>query len=66
MNWGGVAGFLEMGGYAFYVWGAYLVTTALIAAEVVFLRARRRRAAQDVARRARSGTVEGQQHETAP
>ena len=47
MNWGGVAGFLEMGGYGFYVWGAYLVTTALIAAEIAFLRARRRRVAQD-------------------
>jgi heme exporter protein D len=59
MNWGGVTGFLEMGGYAFYVWGAYLVTSAVIAAEIVFLRARRRRAAHEVARRARSGVMEG-------
>ncbi|HYS14452.1 MAG TPA: heme exporter protein CcmD [Burkholderiaceae bacterium] len=59
MNWGSVGNFLQMGGYAGYVWGAYVVTTVLIATEIVMLRTRRRRAVQDVAQRARSGVVEG-------
>lgn len=42
MNWGSWDNFLAMGGYAFYVWGSYLVTLAMIIAEVVLLRARRR------------------------
>ena len=54
MNWGSLANFVEMGGYAAYVWGAYLVTVALIVAEIVSLRARRRRSARDVARHARA------------
>jgi heme exporter protein D len=54
MNWGSLANFLEMGGYAWYVWGAYGVTTVVIAAEIIALRAQRRRAVQDVANRARS------------
>jgi heme exporter protein D len=58
MNWGSLSNFLQMGGYAWYVWGAYGVTAALIAAEIVALRARRNRAVQEVARRAR-GAVEG-------
>jgi len=59
MNWGSFSNFLAMGGYAGYVWGAYVVTTVLIATEIVMLRTRRRRAMQDVAQRARSGGVEG-------
>ncbi|HTT11781.1 MAG TPA: heme exporter protein CcmD [Burkholderiaceae bacterium] len=57
MNWGSLADFLEMGGYGRYVWGAYLVTVALIAAEIAAVRARRRRSVRDVARQVRS--VEG-------
>ena len=37
--------FLAMGGYGFYVWGAYGVTALAIVAELVALRARRRAAA---------------------
>ena len=33
--------FLAMGGYGFYVWGAYGVTALVIVAELVALRARR-------------------------
>ncbi len=33
--------FLAMGGYGFYVWGAYGVTAIVIAIELVSLRARR-------------------------
>ncbi len=42
MQWGSVSEFFAMGGYAFYVWGSYLVTAALLAAEVWLLRRRSR------------------------
>lgn len=44
MNWGGWNEFWAMGGYALYVWGSYAVTLALIVAEIVALRLRRRTA----------------------
>jgi heme exporter protein D len=53
MNWGSFSNFLAMGGYGGFVWGAYGVTAALIAAEILALRARRRRAVQEVANRSR-------------
>jgi heme exporter protein D len=55
MNWGSVSEFLAMGGYGAFVWGSYGVTVVLIAAEIVTLRARRRRALQDVRRQAAAG-----------
>jgi heme exporter protein D len=36
--------FFAMGGYAFYVWGAYGVTALIIVIEVLAVRARRRAA----------------------
>ena len=58
MNWGSAAEFLAMGGYGFYVWGSFLVTTACMAAEPLFLSARRRRALQTVrAERIRNETA---------
>jgi heme exporter protein D len=42
MNWGSVADFFAMGGRGFYVWGSYVVAAALIAAELLLLRGRRR------------------------
>ena len=42
MNWGGTENFLAMGGYAFYVWGSYLVTLGLVIAEIVLLALRKR------------------------
>ena len=36
--------FFAMGGYAFYVWGAYGVTLALLALEVILLLKRKREA----------------------
>jgi heme exporter protein D len=48
--------FLAMGGYAFYVWGAYGVAAAIVVAEILAVRARRRRAV-DLARF--SSTEEG-------
>jgi heme exporter protein D len=37
MQWDSVTEFFAMGGYGLYVWGAYAVTAAVIAAEVVTL-----------------------------
>jgi heme exporter protein D len=52
MNWGGWQQFWAMGGYGFYVWGAYGVTALTLALEVWALarRARKSRAAQGGAR----------------
>ena len=44
MNWGGWDNFLAMGGYAFYVWGSYLVTLGLVIAEIALLALRKRSA----------------------
>jgi heme exporter protein D len=54
MHWGSLTNFLEMGGYAGFVWSAYVVTAVLIAAEVVSLRVQRRGAVQEVMRRAQT------------
>ena len=40
MSW---ARFFNMGGYAFYVWGSFGVALALMGAEVLLLRRRRKR-----------------------
>jgi len=39
-----VVDFFAMGGYGFYVWGAYGVTVALVTLEIVAVRARYRAA----------------------
>ena len=44
MNWGGWSEFWAMGGHGFYVWGAYGVTFAGLAVEVLLLRRRAREA----------------------
>ena len=44
MNWGSLDNFLAMGGYAFYVWGSYLVAFGLVSAEIVLLALRKRSA----------------------
>jgi heme exporter protein D len=49
MNWPSVGAFLDMGGYAWFVWGSYGLTAGVVVLEVVSLRARRRRAVQEVA-----------------
>jgi len=48
MNWTAAGEFFAMGGYAFYVWGSFLVTAACIAAEALILRARRKQALRRV------------------
>ena len=42
MSWQSWDQFVAMGGYGLYVWGSYLVTLAIIAAEVVLVAKRRR------------------------
>lgn len=37
MTWGSWSEFFAMGGYAWYVWGSYGVTFALLALEVILL-----------------------------
>jgi heme exporter protein D len=44
MSWGGWSEFWAMGGKGFYVWGAYAVTVAALAVEVILLRRRSREA----------------------
>ena len=46
MHWNSLSEFINMGGYGAYVWGSYLVTFALLTAEVIMLRARKRKLAQ--------------------
>jgi heme exporter protein D len=41
MSWGSLNDFLVMGGYGFYVWGAYGMTALCIAAEVLTLKRRK-------------------------
>jgi heme exporter protein D len=55
MNWGSIENFLAMGGYAFFVWGSYGVTLAIIAAEIWALRNRRRAALLQVPRPSGAG-----------
>jgi heme exporter protein D len=37
MQWSSAAEFLAMGSYGLYIWGAYVVTAVVIAAEVITL-----------------------------
>lgn len=46
MHWNSLSEFINMGGYGTYVWGSYLVTFVLLTAEIIALRARKRRLAQ--------------------
>ena len=40
MYWSSFADFLNMGGYAIYVWGSYTVTVLILVIEVLRLRGR--------------------------
>lgn len=48
-----------MGGYAWFVWGSYGVTAVVLVAEMLSLRARRRRALQEVTRYASASKGNG-------
>ncbi len=53
MQWGSVENFIEMGGYGFYVWTSYGVCLAVIVADIVGARMRRKRALAEVSREMR-------------
>jgi heme exporter protein D len=55
MIWGSWENFLAMGGYAFYVWGSYLVTLVLMIVEIVSISLRRRNALQRLRVQTREG-----------
>jgi heme exporter protein D len=42
MHWNSLAEFLDMGGYAFYVWGSFGISALVVVAEVWQVRAQRR------------------------
>ncbi|HEY9192253.1 MAG TPA: heme exporter protein CcmD [Methyloversatilis sp.] len=44
MNWESAGQFWAMGGYGFFVWSSYAVTAVLVAAELIALSRRMRRA----------------------
>lgn len=48
MNESALTGFLEMGGYALYVWGSFAMCGAAALWEAVLLAHRRRRAIEDL------------------
>ena len=48
MFWSSLSEFLDMGGYALYVWGSFVVTAVALGWEVVMLIQRRRRATEEV------------------
>lgn len=50
MNWGSINEFFAMGGYAYYVWGAYGVTALLMVVEVVLMLRRKRTLGQRLGR----------------
>jgi heme exporter protein D len=49
VSWGGLEGFLAMGGYGLYVWGSYGVTALCLAIELWSLARRARRARKESA-----------------
>jgi heme exporter protein D len=55
MQWGSAQEFFSMGGYAFYVWGSYAVTFALLAAETWLLVRRGRTLRRRAGRKAGAG-----------
>jgi heme exporter protein D len=48
VHWSSLAEFAEMGGYALYVWGSFVMCAAAMAWEAVMLAARRQRALDEL------------------
>ena len=48
LNWDSLADFLDMAGYALYVWGSYFMVALTLAWEAAVLIVRRRRAIDDL------------------
>ena len=51
MKWESFSAFIAMGGYGVYVWGSYLVTAAVLGAEVWILVSRHRAAQRELRER---------------
>jgi heme exporter protein D len=64
MNWESVGQFFSMGGRAWFVWGSYGVTVLAIAIEIGLLRARRRRAVEELQRAAAAINAEAAREST--
>jgi len=47
MNWGSLGAFVDMGGYGLFVWGSYGAAVLCVAIELLALRQRARRPAQN-------------------
>ena len=58
MIWTSWSEFLEMGGYAFYVWGSYGMAALLIVVEIVAVRRRRAQLMRRLSRLARANRSE--------
>lgn len=48
MQWNSVSEFFAMGGYAFYVWGSFGLTAAVMVIEMVLIRQQRAELLQDL------------------
>jgi len=48
MQWNSFSDFWHMGGYGLYVWGSFGATAAVVVAEVLLVRARRKRVLRDL------------------
>jgi heme exporter protein D len=48
MQWNSISEFFAMGGYGLYVWGSFGLTAAVVAGEVLTLRARRKTILQNL------------------
>ena len=48
MNWNSASDFFAMGGYGLYVWGSYAVTLAALLIEPWWVKARHRRAREQI------------------
>ena len=42
MQWNSISDFFSMGGYAFYVWGSFGLTAAVMVGEMLLIRSQRR------------------------
>lgn len=54
MVWSSFSDFINMGGYAWYVWGSYGVVALMIGAELFLLRRRRQQLMKRLSRLARA------------
>jgi heme exporter protein D len=63
MNWSSLSEFLDMGGYALYVWGSYLMVFGALVWEVALL-VQRHAGARKTVHQYR--LIHGDAHDTAP